>query len=41
MIKVGDQLSEVTFLDHKGNVESLNGNQGKVIFCYPKASTPG
>ena len=41
MIEVGAYLGDVSFTDHNGNVEHLTGSRSKVIFCYPRANTPG
>ncbi len=41
MIEVGAHLGKVTFSDHNGQLERLCGGGPKVVFCYPKASTPG
>ena len=41
MIEVGTYLGDVSFTDHNGNVECLSSSRPKVLFCYPKASTPG
>ena len=41
MIDIGEPLGEIILQDHEGNQNSLNTSRRKVIFCYPKASTPG
>jgi|LUMJ01.1.fsa_nt_gb peroxiredoxin len=41
MIKTGARLEELTLIDHNGNDAHLNSNRRKVLFCYPRASTPG
>ena len=41
MIDVGEQVGEIILQDHNGTQNSLNTSRRKVIFCYPKASTPG
>tara|TARA_B000000460_G_scaffold220264_1_gene171731 strand:- start:33 stop:158 length:126 start_codon:yes stop_codon:yes gene_type:complete len=41
MIEVGEQVGEIILQDHNGTQNSLNTFRRKVIFCYPKASTPG
>jgi peroxiredoxin Q/BCP len=43
-IKVGDELPDITLLDHEGNevnVKEIAKEKTVVIFSYPKASTPG
>ena len=41
MIDVGEQVGEIILQDHNGMENNLNTSRTKVIFCYPKASTPG
>ena len=41
MIDIGEPVGEIILQDHEGNQNSLNTSRRKVIFCYPKASTPG
>jgi len=43
MLKVGDQLPDVTVRDEAGNEVHLSHFKGKklVVFFYPKANTPG
>ena len=41
MIDVGEQVGEIILQDHSGTHNTLNTSRRKVIFCYPKASTPG
>jgi len=41
MIEVGGQVGEIILRDHNGTENNLNTSRRKVIFCYPKASTPG
>ena len=41
MIDVGELVGEITLQDHNGTQTTLNTPRRKVIFCYPKASTPG
>ena len=41
MIEVGEQVGEIILQDHNGTENSLDTSRKKVIFCYPKASTPG
>ena len=41
MIGVGEQVGEIILQDHNGMENNLNTSRTKVIFCYPKASTPG
>jgi len=41
MIDVGESVGEIILLDNEGKQKSLNTSRRKVIFCYPKASTPG
>ncbi|MFL3051355.1 MAG: hypothetical protein ACJZ02_06680 [Candidatus Neomarinimicrobiota bacterium] len=41
MIKIGQSLGEINLLNQEGENESLNSKKRKIIFCYPKANTPG
>ena len=41
MIDIGEPIGEIILQDHEGNQNSLNTSRRKVIFCYPKANTPG
>ena len=41
MIDIGEPLGEIILQAHEGNQNSVNTSRRKVIFCYPKASTPG
>ena len=41
MIKIGQSLGEINLLNQDGESQSLNGKKRKIIFCYPKANTPG
>ena len=41
MIEVGETVDDLTLLDHNGEHKSLETPRKKVIFCFPKASTPG
>ncbi len=41
MIDIGEPVGEITLQDHEGKQNSLKTSRRKVIFCYPKASTPG
>jgi|TARA_B100000686_G_C16790166_1_gene978100 peroxiredoxin len=41
MIKIGQSLGEINLLNQDGASQSLNGKKRKIIFCYPKANTPG
>ena len=41
MIDVGEQVGGIILQDQNGTQKSLNTSRRKVIFCYPKASTPG
>ena len=41
MIDIGEPVGEIILKDHEGKQNSLNTSRRKVIFCYPKASTPG
>ena len=41
MIKIGQSLGEINLLNQDGQSQSLNSKKQKIIFCYPKANTPG
>ena len=41
MIDVGKQVGGIILQDQNGTQNRLNSSRRKVIFCYPKASTPG
>ena len=41
MIKIGQSLGAINLLNQDGQSQSLNSKKQKIIFCYPKANTPG
>ena len=42
-MKVGDKIPEIFGVDQSGNVIQASDYRGRklVLFCYPKANTPG
>lgn len=41
MIAAGETLGHVTLRDHNGEEITLDAPRWKVVFCFPKAGTPG